>query len=1129
MERTVLSRFMVPIAATFGSALCCHVTIAQVTPDQTLPAPSIVTSNNSRSVITGGTQAGNNLFHSFWEFSVPVGAGAIFNNALNIQNIIARVTGGRASTIDGLIQTNGTASLFLLNPNGIIFGEKATLNISGSFFVTTASGLRFPDGTVFSTDPTQPALLSVTTPLGIQWGNNAAGTITNAGILQVGQNLTIAAEQISSPGSLTANGIVLQAKQSIQTGVLSSGSGNVLIESEFGKIDAGPITATALNAGDITLIAAGNITTSSISTIGVYPSDAFDDISNLPDSKAGRISLQSTNGAIDTRAGTLITSAGGQSGGIALKAAGDIQIGDLTTDAQAPLPGYPQSVRGTPIFSRGILIETPGRLQAIGLAEKPVQIVVTTTPGRGSGYVGAGPIDIIAKDVEFNNVQLTNQSKSDTTFTADRLSFTRSQINLGSSPIESIVTSLPILRFQIADEMIIRESQMGTGRNGNTFNPLYAEVVIDAGRFAATDSEIVLASAYRDFNNLRLRTSGGIMLDNSAITIGISGFSSKKFIEDGGIYGVNTILPFEGGTTTIEANSIRLLNGSAITSLVPAGELGDAGVIRLYVMGELYLSDSRIAALVGQDSIGRAGQIQIKSDRLTLDKASSISTTSYNIFRDFYGGSQSGIDINATAIDLKAGSQIITTALGTQAPTAIAILSERGGDIQIQAQDLQISDSVLRAGSQSDSSTGAGGNISIKANTLTVLDQGAITAGTTGAAIGGRVDLDVQNSVTVKSGGRIDSIVASSAQADGGDVNIQTGSLILQSGGDVSTSTSGNGNAGNIQITARDRVSLVSDQTGLFASSSTAGRSGSITVTAPNVTIADRARVSVNNSATGDGGKLKINAIEALRVSNSELSAFTFAGKGAEINIKTPFLSLDQSALTAATIQGEGGNISLVIRDLLLLRRSSQISATANNTSKGGNIDISIPNGFVIAVPSENSDITANANKGRGGNISITAESIFGIVPRSRSTPLSDITASSDFGINGTVNVTNLASEPKPNSSVLPTLIDTSDQIAQTCSTKARSNTFVVTGKGGLPPDPSEALNATQPWQRTGLLRTAETSITKSATSPKSQINTSPTPLVEATHLVEGADGRVSLVAGVPVRSTTLNCTGGSP
>ena len=283
MERAILSRLMVWTMATGGSMFFCGPTTAQVTPDQTLPVPSVVTPNDSRSIITGGTQAGNNLFHSFQDFSIPVGAAAVFNNELNIQNIITRVTGGNVSTIDGLIQTNGTANLFLLNPNGIIFGEKATLNIAGSFFGTTASGLRFADGTVFSTDPTQPALLSVTTPLGIQWGNNAAGTITNAGTLEVGQNLTIAAEQISSPGSLTANDIVLQAKQSIQTGVLSSGSGGVLIESEFGKIDAGPITATALNAGDITLTAAGNITTSSISTIGVYPPEAFDDISNLPD------------------------------------------------------------------------------------------------------------------------------------------------------------------------------------------------------------------------------------------------------------------------------------------------------------------------------------------------------------------------------------------------------------------------------------------------------------------------------------------------------------------------------------------------------------------------------------------------------------------------------------------------------------------------------------------------------------------------------------------------------------------------------------------------------------------------------------------------------------------------------
>ncbi|MDJ0570361.1 MAG: filamentous hemagglutinin N-terminal domain-containing protein, partial [Pleurocapsa sp. MO_192.B19] len=190
---------------------------AQISVDGTTNTTINSTDNGIR--IDAGNRAGDNLFHSFEQFSVTNGSEAFFNNANDIVNIFSRVTGRNISNIDGLIRANSDASLFLINPAGIIFGEGASLDIGGSFLGSTASSILFPDGIEFSaTDLENPPLLTINAPIGLGLQDNP-GEIVNRSLVQnnveevvglkvdPGNNLALIGGQINfEAGQATAPG-----------------------------------------------------------------------------------------------------------------------------------------------------------------------------------------------------------------------------------------------------------------------------------------------------------------------------------------------------------------------------------------------------------------------------------------------------------------------------------------------------------------------------------------------------------------------------------------------------------------------------------------------------------------------------------------------------------------------------------------------------------------------------------------------------------------------------------------------------------------------------------------------------------------------------------------------------------
>jgi large exoprotein involved in heme utilization and adhesion len=474
------------------------------------------------------------------------------------------------------------------------------------------------------------------------------------------------------------------------------------------------------------------------------------------------------------------------------------------------------------------------------------------------------------------------------------------------------------------------------------------------------------------------------------------------------------------------------------------------------------------------------------------------------------GGQQNNsgaISVNAERVRLLDGGRISTDLLG-----AFGATTGQAGDISVTVTDsLEVRgaspDNFTSAiiSSIQNSADGQGGNITINAGRLNVADGGTISSAISGSptpALAGRGtagnitiragDVQVSNPVVDSTSQSISGITVSVGQnvtGQGGNIALTADNVRVFNGGQITSSSEGNGPAGNVNLTANTidvqgiSQTLVNGQylpSAITASSSTAAAAGSVNVTSGALSVRNGAQVTVTNSGTGEAGNLTV-------------TGGTFF--------------LDQAGqLTASTVNGNGGNMTLQLQNGLIMRNGSVISATAGGTGDGGNITINAP----VIAGFENSDIIANAFQGNGGNIQITTQGIFGLEFRPQLTPENDITASSQFGVNGTVEINEFSLDPDTGIVELPAgLADTSDQIAQGCATDGDSS-FVATGRGGIPPSPNESLSSDLTWSDTrDLSAFMEQGGTAAKTTP---LPTEPSQISEITGWVINAAGQVELV-----------------
>lgn len=485
-------------------------------------------------------------------------------------------------------------------------------------------------------------------------------------------------------------------------------------------------------------------------------------------------------------------------------------------------------------------------------------------------------------------------------------------------------------------------------------------------------------------------------------------------------------------TTIIAAERLQLSNGAWIS-------------VRTF-------SDSH----AGDLTIGASdGAIELRSDSRLLTESNSFFPG------ELPEGNAGDITLNAMTVRVMEGSSISTTAESNGLGGNLTI---NGFDsVEISGAPSTNNRSTLDA---STVGTRAAGKIQINTGTLLVQDGGQIASVTLGSGNGSRIGINATESITVtgqvgNAPSRIFSSTGSEAIpnfGNAGSVEIETRRLVVEDGAAIFTSTNGPGQGGTLAVTA-DEVVLKgegSQPSGLFARTESIGASGELAVFTDRLLIEDGARIDIGT--------------------DDDASTTITLGTVRDASITARTITLNNGQIRAESRTGGGGNLIFDVQDYILLRNNSLISANAEtaqtgnpviaqtNTS-GGNITLNAESGLVVAVPEENSDITANAVGGQGGEIRIFTQGLLGIERRELSTSLSDITATSESGRDGTIQTETLGIPPDPELIPLPLdFLNASQLVAQGCeqfsaNSEARGS-FYVLGRGGITPLASETLGS---------------------------------------------------------------------
>ena len=1016
----------VGLFAVLGIVAVCpsHSVQAQITPDTTLGAeasqvlPNVAVPGGQGTRIEGGTTRGAHLFHSFSDFNVGSGQRVYFDNPAGVLNIFSRVTGNSGSNILGTLGVDGMANLYLLNPNGIVFGPNARLDISGSFVASTANRLVFDDSQFFSAvAPNQPPLLQINVTPGLQYGNNFSATIRNQGNLQVGQNLTLGAQRLELAGSLEAGRDITLQGWSRQlsnadymvggylfTQDLTGQGIDLLIPHENVILANGDVQFIGDYIGEsLHILAGGQVSgaagTSNITITGTSGGSVTQQIATGTGGFQNVTVTAIDQPIVDIRSGEgiVLSDITNNGGDIALWAVGDIIANNLDTSVSI-VSDSGEDVQGA---DGGTIFLAAGQNIFLGSIDSGSDSGIDSGSGSGSDSIlfsssgdvmggNGGAISLVAgRDIYLDSIN----SRSLSGTISDSILFSSSGGVTGGNggaislvagrdiSLNSIDSSSSSISFSRSD--LFSSSGGVTGGNGGAIS-LVAGRDISLNSIDSSSNSFSLSDSSGDVSGgdggaislVAGRDISLVSIGSSSTSLSFSALASDSFSVLSSFLG--DVSGGDGGAISLVADrDISLVSiGSNSISFSSSGDVtgGDGGAISLATGRDLSLvsidSYSSSPSELGDVTGGDGGRVSlIAGQNISLDSIDSYSVSASGNVRGGNGG----------AISLKAKTGSILNIGELSNPSFQSFSVAKGG------------------------SSGSGGTVTLEAATqigtgnsdyrLEILTLSS--SGQSGAVqiVGLDENFDILN-LSVIASKRVEVLVPLvepitipvGEAGQSGDVDVFGRGNITFTNSSFLSDTNGTDPAGNVTI--RTPGSVTFNNSLINTNTQSSGPAGGIDIRAASITLDPSSKITAFTRSSGQAGNIRLRPY-----GNGQTLSINLIGENSLISSSSLLPNDADTTFNGTEVTGNSGSIFISAPAAITIQGEGDLKVETETSGNAGRLEINAPrivvDGVEVSASSELPDlltdelsedaisqVRANYQSGQGGSIEINTREL---------------------------------------------------------------------------------------------------------------------------------------------------------